>query len=344
MNKIVAWIRWGIIIVSPLYLLNAYTLSIYKLPLNDYLGWLFNGRSSDSFTLAPVLISFCLFVIIVFWFSLFVNRFYTKIFGSHYEYVYLGNVGKFKAHYYQAQSIDNKVYETISPDIEYNYTFENIEKKQMFIQEGSLKEELGRTVGQYSLGGLVSLLNTSLLFIIPFIATYHVCIAAMKADLFMGDYEDNLFSRGWESSLESLFSSYGINLGSMLIAWFIVLVMMFILTIKFPRQQFSGRHKSLPSAIKSDNTLEAKPVAISIVYDKKNHNKQRLAESTWIESKKRNVTFEFSSYFKFPVYVTAIINITKQDGIENYIKSNIESRVTMKIKVLNDLSIMIDDL
>ena len=143
-----------ILSLSPLYLLNSYTETIYQYSLADYWQWLFSASDHSYFEFDEFAVSIVLMMVCLFWISLFINGALTKLLGKEQNYIYLGNSKVFYGNYYSPHGLDQAVKTAIS-ETEHNTSFDNIGRFQSFTREKYSQREssnLGKTSQQFSLG------------------------------------------------------------------------------------------------------------------------------------------------------------------------------------------------
>lgn len=333
------YLRWGVIILTPLYLLNLYVETVYNYSLADYSQWLFSPSDNSDFSFGAFIITFALFALCTFWFSLFINGVYTKFLGRKSNYAYLGNSKKFNGYYYQVSDPQKQTWQSMGSDIEYNYSFNNIERIQSFTSVDATQDDLGSTTSQFSLGSLFTHLVIILFFLIPMLGTLHGCFAVMCAELFEGSYNDNIFKFSWENSFELTLAQFQISLSQYYLSWPFLLFFMLFCINRFPRQQFGERLTPLPNAIKSGNILSASPVEMTTVIDKETYTEFGQTKIKYVDTTKRNITFRFSNIFKKTVYVTTIIDLNNNKILESELAGKIKNNTQCTVKITNGLAI-----
>ena len=333
------YLRWGLIIISPLYLLNLYVQSAYNYSLANYGQWLFSPSENSDFSFGPFIITLALLAVCTFWFSLFINGMYVKLFGSKKDYAYLGNSAQFNGHYYRVSDPQKQTYQTAASDIEYNYSFDNIERKQSFTHEANLAQGLGSTTSQFSLGRLFTHLVVILFFIVPMLGTLHACFSAMSGELFTGSYNDNIFKYAWEDSFEITLNQFQVSLTQYYLSWVFLLFVMMFCFVKFPRQQFGARISPLPKSLTVGSTHKAIPVEITKILTTDVYNEFGQTKTKTVETTKRNVTFEFNHIFKKTVYVTAIVETKDKPKLESELISYIEQHTEQTLEITDNLGI-----
>ena len=332
------YLRWGLII-SPLYLLNLYVEKVYNYSLANYGQWLFSPSDNSDFSFGPFIITLALLVVCIFWFSLFINGLYIKLFGKKQDYVYLGNSAEFNGHYYKIADLQKKTYQTTASDITYNYSFDNIERKQPFTHDTNLAQGLGRTTGQFSFGRLFSHLVVILVFLIPMLGTLHASFSTLCGEYFTGHYNDNIYKYAWQDSFGIILSKYEISLTQYYLSWPFLLFLMIFCFVKFPRQTFGSRVAPLPSSIKKGKILSAIPIEMTKIFVSEIYTEFGQTKTKTVESKKRNVTFEFIHLFKKTVYITAIVDTADKPTLEDKITNHITQRTEYTVKITDTLGI-----
>lgn len=335
MKQLVTLLSWSITLLCPIYLLDQYLVYVYLVSLIDYWHWLVSASGGQYFSIAPFIISLVLLIAVLFWFRLFVDGLFSKLWGNRNDYIYLGNNQKFSALYLQDKMLNVQLYKVTSPDIEYNFSFDNVGRKQRFVKHDGDISELGASAELFTLGRLFTYIWISGLFIIPLMGTLHACISALKQDLTPTDV---VFSYDWKSSFDSFWGHYGVSVGSLLIASVVLLIFTSIWSARFPRQRFGARSKALPLSVRAGVVLDAKPVAIDVIEKNRFIGKYDKVETIYYDTQHRNITFEFTSFFKHPIYVTAVLP-PDDLYLEAKIEENISSSRLMQVRVLDDLTI-----
>jgi len=333
------YLRSGVIILTPLYLLNLYVETVYNYSLVDYSQWLLSPSKNSDFSFGAFIITFALFALCTFWFSLFIKGVYIKLFGRASDYVYLGNSKKFNGHYYQVSDPQKQTWQSTSSDIEYNYSFNNIERKQSFTSVDATQGHLGDTTSQFSLGSLFTHLVIILFFLLPMLGTLHGCFAVMCAELFDGNYNDNIFKFAWEDSFELTLAQFQISLSQYYLSWVFLLFFMLFCINRFPRQQFGGREAPLPNAIKVGGLLTATPVEMTTVIDRETYTEFGQTKIKYVDTTKRNITFKFSNIFKKTVYVTAMVELKKRQALEEELAEKITNNTECTVIITENLAI-----
>ncbi len=333
------YLRWGVIIFTPLYLLNLYVETVYHYSLADYSQWLFSPSENSDFSFGALIITFSLFSLCTFWFNLFINGIYIKFFGRKSNYAYLGNSKKFNGHYYQISDPQKQTRQSTSSDIEYNYSFNNIERIQSFTSVDATQDELGSTTSQFSLGSLFTHLVIILFFLLPMLGTLHGCFAVMCAELFDGNYNDNIFKYAWEDSFELTLAQFQISLSQYYLAWVFLLFFMLFCINKFPRQQFGSRIIPLPKTIKVGALLTAVPVEMTTVIDRETYTEFGQTKIRYVDTSKRNITFKFSDIFKKAVYVTAMVELNNSQVLEDELDEKITNNTECTVIITDNLAI-----
>lgn len=334
-------LRLGLITIVPFYFLNLYVETVYSYSLASYGEWLLSPSENSDFSFGPFIITLVLFSICIFWFSLFVNGFYFRFFGSKNDYVYLGNSAKFNGHYYLLSDPQKQIHQAMASDIEYNYSFNSIELKQTFTSVNNIDNDLGKTSSQFSLGSLFTHLIIILFFLIPMLGTLHTCFSLMCGELFEGIYNNNVYKYAWEDSFEITLQQFQLSLTQYYLSWPILLFFMLYCVAKFPRQQFGQRIRPLPKTVIPGNTLQATPVEMTPVFETQSYTQFEEHKTRYVETSRKNVTFAFNNLFNKTVYVTAIFDTKSNHTLEEELTINIANKNKRSVKIIDDLGIII---
>lgn len=339
-------IRWCFIIGAPLYLLNKYALILYKFSLWQHLIWIFTPSGRNSIDLLGPFMTVVLFILGTCFIKILTDRVLVSAFGTKQEYIYLGNQGEYVGKFYKQFDLSNEEYATDTPHIAYNYTFKNINRKQLFISNPSITSGLGETAGQFSLGATLAPFFTALLFFIPMLGTLHSSYTPMCYPLFPHD-DNNPFIGEFAYSYNEILNLHGFTFPKVIIGYGLTFILMIFLMIKFPPQKFGERITPIPNTITIGETLIGTPLEIKMLYAQERYEEFGEVKYREVATTRRNVTFVFKNLYEKNVYVTAMVETNKQPLIENSnttqlekdIADNIEKETEMKVTVNEGLGI-----
>jgi len=332
-------LRWSVVVLPCIYLLNRYTKFLYGFTLLNYFSWLFKPKARQPIDLGVPVFTFILFIASAFFTSFITDSVYMKVFAKQQEYVYLGNSTEFNARYYKEGDNSAKVITVLSPDITYNYSFDNIERKQSFFQESIMTTDLGNTPSQYSFARAIMYFFISSMFIIPMLGTLHACFRPMCSQQFTYDDPKNIYNFEWNVSFDKVLQQRGLSLGLWATLWLLSLILMIFSSNYTTRQEFGERVSSLPYMISPQNILEAAPISIKVIYKTIRDDKKTGSNfAKEYKTTRRNVTFSFDDLFSHTVFVTTIVDVVDNAELETLIQNNINHNKKMSIIIDEDFS------
>lgn len=337
MDTLLTILSWAIIAIPSLYLLNLYVIKVYRFSIFKYLSWLAKPKTRQPIDLGVPIFTFVLFLTCIFFASYITDSFYLKAFGKTQEYVYLGNSTEFNARYYQENDNTKKVLTVLSPDIQYNYSFDDIERKQSFLYNSKASSGLGNTVSQYSIGRTITFSFIILIFLLPMLGTLHASFSPMCSAKFGYDDPNNIYRFDWNKSFDTLLKQHHFSLAKWAIAWVLSIILMIYCSNVFPRQQFGERATPLPYMITPGNTFEAKPINIETIYTTDRYTTSGSTRYEDYETTYRNVTFTFENIFSQTAFVTTIVDVDNSEALEEFIKKSIQGNNKIPIVVTDDL-------
>ena len=337
LDTLITLLRWLAIFLPAIYFLNRYVKFFYGFPLKRYLGWLIKPSARQPIDLGVPVFTFILFLTCIFFASFITDGFYIKAFGKQQDYVYLGNSTEFNARYYQESDSTKKVLVVLSPDIQFNYSFDDIERKQSFLHDANVTNDLGNTVSQYSVGRTVTFIFIIMMFFLPMLGTLHASFSPMCSAKFGYDDPNNIYRFDWNKSFNELLKQHHFSLAKWAMAWVLSIILMISCSNVFPRQQFGERVSPLPYMITPGNSFEATPISIHTIYATERYTTSGSTVYEDFDTNSRNVTFTFESVFSRATFVTTIVDVEDNAELEELIKSSIRSNKKMSVLVTDDL-------
>lgn len=338
MDILLASLRWAIIVIPALYLLNRYVIKLYGFSLLQHLAWLAKPSERQPMDVGVPLFSFILFVVCIFFASYITDGIYMKTIGKTQEYVYLGNSTAFNARFYQQGDDSDKTIVNFSPNLQYNFSFDDIERKQLFIKNSDDNSGLGDTVSQYSAGRIFSFIFTILIFLLPMLGTLHASFAPMCAQKLAETNPNNFYRYDWNVSFDQQLKQHHFSLSLWALAWILSIILMIYSQGAFPRQQFGERVTPLPHQITPGNTIEGVPLSIKIIESKTTSNSSSgSTRYDYYETSQRNVIFTFENIFNQTVFVTTNVDVDGRPELEELIHNNIQKHKKMPVVITESL-------
>ncbi len=338
MDTLLTILRWAIIVIPALFLLNKYVRKLYGFSLFQHLAWLAKPSERQPIDVGVPVFSVILFVICIFFASYITDGIYMKAIGKTQEYVYLGNSTAFNARFYQQGDDSDKVIVNFSPNLQYNFSFDDIERKQLFIKNPDDNSGLGDTVSQYSAGRIFGFIFTILIFLLPMLGTLHASFSPMCAQKLSETNPNNFYRYDWNVSFDQQLRQHHFSLSLWALTWILSIILMIYSQGAFPRQQFGERVTPLPYQITPGNIIEGVPLSIEVIESKTTSNSSTgSTRYDYYETTQRNVIFTFENIFSQTVFVTTNIDINEKPELEELINDNIQKGTKIPVVITDNL-------
>lgn len=331
-------IKHIVLLTLPLYAVHWYLTKCYGVGARTVIQWWMNNWGGLEHPGVAITFTFLGLMFVVLISAGALNTAYLWAFGENHTLVYLGNESKGIGRYVSYDSPNDDAL-TTAVDSLYTLSFSPIYRTEVFRKDPG-HHSAGIRVKNYRFGYLLSMSLALFAFSLFLICMLHIFAHPVSTALASGAGHAEMAS---VDNLNAYLKRWNLGMGKVLALGFAALTVGPIVTQAVGGAERGDRAYPLPNAIAPGNTVMATPVDIDI------HKEQRRRRSSdgdsdyeLVDTGYRYVIFQFTNAFEFPVFVASRYH--RADYPERYdqIRSYIEQRRPMPVKINEDLTITLE--